>query len=583
MPTLNWIGKEAVEKHHKDVPYRLLEPIVELSCGEEQSGNLIVQGDNLHALKALLPRYAGKVKCIYIDPPYNTGNEKWTYNDNVNSPEIRKWLGETVGKEGETLDRHDRWLCMMYPRLILLKQFLTDDGVIFISIDDNELHNLRLLMNEIFEERNFIANIIWKKKTNGNNVGHIPAVHDYIVTYAKNESSLKLFEVQQSDEYIKSSYSNPDNDSRGPWTTSDLSANHKGPYFEITNPVTGEKFFPPKGRYWVFNEEEVNKRIQEGRIIFGKSGTARPVQRVFLSERETTQKVDTWFDKQGYNADGMKTLSDILGGKVFDHPKPPNLIKFLLNFATDKNSIVMDSFAGSGATAHAVLQKNEEDGGNRKFILIELDENNAKNITSKRVSKVIQGYDFKGKLKKTLSSHKLNFQALKKANTILEDFEKLKAQYSQEFNKIKSEVNDGCLQLVGEVEVDQKMPPLPGDFLYCILSADPLFEANGHIRSNVSFSELAEFVWFCETGTGYTGKADSPLLGIYEGRAIYLLYNGILKDLTEQGGNILTKQVLDVLPKFEGIKVIYAAANRLGGKAKRANIVFKQTPYALEV
>lgn len=362
-----------------------------------------------------------------------------------------------------------------------------------------------------------------------------------------------------------------------------MSANHKGPYFEITNPVTGEKFFPPKGRYWVFNEDEVNKRIQEGRIIFGKSGTARPVQRVFLFERETTQKVDTWFDKQGYNADGMKTLSDILGGKVFDHPKPPNLIKFLLNFATDKNSIVMDSFAGSGATAHAVLQKNEEDGGNRKFILIELDENNAKNITSKRVRKVIHGYDFKGKLKKTLSSHKLNFQALKKANTILEDFEKLKAQYSQEFNKIKSEVNDGCLQLVGEVEVEQKMPPLPGDFLYCTLSVDPLFEANGHIRSNVSFSELAEFVWFCETGTGYTGKADSPLLGIYEGRAIYLLYNGILKDLTEHGGNILTKQVFDVLPKFEGVKVIYAAANRLGGKAKRENIVFKQTPYALEV
>ena len=150
MPTLNWIGKEAVVKHHKDVPYRLLEPVPELSCGDPGSGNLIVQGDNLHALKALLPRYAGQVKCIYIDPPYNTGNENWVYNDNVNSPEIRKWLGHVVGGEGETLDRHDRWLCMMYPRLSLLRHFLREDGAIFISIDDNEIAALRLLMDEIF-------------------------------------------------------------------------------------------------------------------------------------------------------------------------------------------------------------------------------------------------------------------------------------------------------------------------------------------------------------------------------------------------------------------------------------------------
>ena len=167
MPTLNWIGKDAVVKHHKDVPFRLLEPVPELSCGPDQSGlvsgNLIVQGDNLHALKALLPRYAGQVKCIYIDPPYNTGNEGWAYNDNVNSPEIRKWLGAVVGKEGETLDRHDRWLCMMYPRLVLLRQFLREDGAIFVSIDDNEVATLRLLMDEIFGASNFVATVLWQK------------------------------------------------------------------------------------------------------------------------------------------------------------------------------------------------------------------------------------------------------------------------------------------------------------------------------------------------------------------------------------------------------------------------------------
>src|SRR5574343_374571 len=186
MPTLNWIGKEAVVKHHKEVPFRLLEPVPELSCGPADAGNLIVQGDNLHALKALLPRYAGKVKCIYIDPPYNTGNEGWVYNDNVNSPEIRKWFGEVVGKEGETLDRHDRWLSMMYPRLVLLKQFLSDDGVIFVSIDDDEVHHLRGLMDELFGSRRRLATFVWRTDGNFDNQAKIKNCHEYVLAYASN-------------------------------------------------------------------------------------------------------------------------------------------------------------------------------------------------------------------------------------------------------------------------------------------------------------------------------------------------------------------------------------------------------------
>jgi len=187
MPTLNWIGKEAVVKHHKDVPFRLLEPVTELACGDNQgkdSGNLIVQGDNLHALKALLPRYAGQVKCIYIDPPYNTGNEGWVYNDNVNSPEIRKWLGDVVRKEGETLDRHDRWLCMMYPRLVLLKQFLSDDGVIFVSIDDDEVHHLRGILDEIFGVRRRLSTFVWRTDGNFDNQAKIKNCHEYVLAYA---------------------------------------------------------------------------------------------------------------------------------------------------------------------------------------------------------------------------------------------------------------------------------------------------------------------------------------------------------------------------------------------------------------
>ena len=195
MPTLNWIGKQAVVQHHKEVPFRLIEPDAELSCGAADSGNLIVQGDNLHALKALLPRYAGQVKCIYIDPPYNTGNEGWVYNDNVNSPEIKKWLGEVVGKEGETLDRHDRWLCMMYPRLLLLKQFLHEDGVIFMSIDDDEMHHLRALADEIFGAKNRLATFVWRTDGNFDNQAKIKNCHEYIIVYAITPEKFKHPEV----------------------------------------------------------------------------------------------------------------------------------------------------------------------------------------------------------------------------------------------------------------------------------------------------------------------------------------------------------------------------------------------------
>ena len=219
MPTLDWIGKKAVVKHHKDVPYRLLEPVAEFSHGDPDSGNLIVQGDNLHALKALLPRYTGKVKCIYIDPPYNTGNEGWVYNDNVNSPEINKWLGEVVGKEAEDLSRHDKWLCMMYPRLLLLKQFLGEDGAIFISIDDNESAKLRLLMDEIFGGNNFISTVCWIKRVSpANDAKFFSSDTESVMIYAKKASSWKLKRLKRTADQLKN-YKNSDKDSRGTWSS----------------------------------------------------------------------------------------------------------------------------------------------------------------------------------------------------------------------------------------------------------------------------------------------------------------------------------------------------------------------------
>ena len=262
MPKLTWIGKDAVEKHHQDVPTHLLEPVPELSCGDSGSGNLIVQGDNLIALKALLPRYAGKVKCIYIDPPYNTGNEGWAYNDNVNSPEIKKWLGKVVGAEAEDLSRHDKWLCMMYPRLVLLKQFLREDGVIFVSIDDNEQAYLKLLMDEIFAERNFIANICWQKKQSPqNDATNFSDMHDFIIVYAKNKKKSKSDNLGwQRNLLVKTEkqtlrYKNPDNDLRGNWASGDLTSNKNkferpNLFYSIVNPNTNTEVFPPESRVW---------------------------------------------------------------------------------------------------------------------------------------------------------------------------------------------------------------------------------------------------------------------------------------------------------------------------------------------
>lgn len=590
MPTLNWIGKDAVMKHHKEVPFRLLEPVPELSCGPADTGNLIVQGDNLHALKALLPRYAGQVKCIYIDPPYNTGNEGWVYNDNVNSPEIRRWLGEVVGKEGETLDRHDRWLCMMYPRLVLLRQFLRDDGAIFISLDDNEIGPLRLLLDEIFGSKNFVTTIAWQKIfTIKNSAKHFSEMHDYVVVYSKKKDIWKRNLLPRSSS-AEDDYSNPDNDERGDWTSNALQSRNyysKGTY-SITCPGGRVIEGPPRGTYWRMEEEKLWELDGDNRVWWGKSKNNSPRIKKFLDEAKDGVVPSTWWEHKfaGTNSGAKTELREILGEQeqeLFNTPKPWQLIQRILQVATDKDSIVMDSFSGSGSTAHAVLKQNARDGGSRKFILIEMKEDVAAEVTAKRVSKVMAGYPYTGSSREELLREKVTFTSLKNAAEILERVSFIEETERDRFTRIKKEVKDGELVVTGELDVDEELPGLGGGFQFCRLSVAPLFDADGQIRSDVKFAQLAEFVWFAETGTGFTGSADSPLLGVHEGRAIYLLYNGILKDKSVAGGNVLTGPVFDVLPKFAGPKVVYAAANRMGARAAREGITFKQTPYALEV
>ena len=394
MPTLNWLGKDKVVTYDAQVAYHVLNHVYNFGGKSE---NKIIHGDNLLALKSLLPLYEGRVKCIYIDPPYNTGNEGWIYNDNVNSPQIQKWLGQVVGREGEDFSRHDKWLCMMYPRLKLLKRLLSDDGAIFISIDDNEVANLKLICNEIFGSQNFIANVTWEKMyTTKNDSSAISNCHEYIVIYAKNLEMFKINLLPRTED-MNARYKNPDNDPRGVWKPIPLYGKGESSTgrYPVVNPQNGRTYFPPENSHWRFRQADTEKMIADNKIYWGKDGTAKPNVKRFLFEVQQGAKAKSlWkFDEVGHNHEARTEIKNIFDANIFDTPKPTRLIERILQIATEKNSIVLDSFAGSGTTAHAVIKLNQEDGGNRKFILVEL-ESYAENITAERVRRIGGSFDF---------------------------------------------------------------------------------------------------------------------------------------------------------------------------------------------
>ena len=537
MPTLDWIGKRAVLNHHREIPFHLLKANPGLSAGDPGAGNLLVQGDNLLGLKALLPYYAGQVKCIYIDPPYNTGNENWVYNDAVNSPEMRDWLGKVVGAEAEDLSRHDKWLCMMYPRLQLLRDFLSEDGAVFISIDDKEQHHLRMLLDEVFGPRNFVATIIWQKVYSPkNSARHLSEDHDYIVVYARNAERWRPNLMSRSAKQDKA-YKNRDEDPRGPWKTSDLSARNyysKGTY-SITTPSGRVIPAPPKGMYWRVSKDVFKELDTDGRIWWGKAGSAIPQIKRFLTDvKQGVVPQTLWkYDEVGHTQEAKKELVSIVdfasSDDVFVTPKPVRLLRRILEIGADKDSIVLDSFAGSGTTGHAVLAANREDGGKRRFLMVEMDVTIASKVTAQRIAKVVQGYT----------------------------------------------------PLTGATE---PVPGTGGGFQFCTM-ADPLLDSSGDVRPDLTFLEVAAHVYFSETGAPLAaGAGQSPLLGVHEGEAVYLLYNGILGDRKPEGGNILTGTVLEQLPVHRGPKVIYGEGCRLGeARLERDGIVFKQMPYQIKV
>ncbi len=534
MPTLDWIGKDAVRNHHLHIPFHLLRADAELSCGDPGSGNLLVQGDNLLALKALLPYYAGKVKCIYIDPPYNTGKENWVYNDNVNSPEMKAWLGRVVGGEAEDLSRHDKWLCMMYPRLQLLHQMLREDGSLWMSIDDNEVQHARMVLDEIFGAQNFVATVIWQKIfAPKGSARHLSANHDFILIYAKN-SNIWQRNLQPRTEYQDQRYKNPDNDPRGVWASDNLTARNYyslGTY-PITTPSGRVIDGPTKGTYWRVSKETFEELDKDNRIWWGENKNNMPRLKRFLSEVQSGIVPQTiWLHQEVGNTQEakkeiVKLLADITD--VFPTPKPTRLIERILEIATNPGDLVLDSFAGSGTTGQAVLQKGER----RRFILIEMDEQIAPVITAERLRRVIQGYKWKDQ----------------KGNPRHED-------------------------------------GLGGGFAFCRLG-ETLFDENGLIRTEVSFLELAQHVFFIETGAPLPQdyRPGSPLLGVHEGAAVYLLYNGILKDTELFNGNMLTPEILRTLPEHVGPRVIYANGTAFtSSRLAEMGILFKQIPYDIRI
>ncbi|WP_130838540.1 site-specific DNA-methyltransferase [Lachnoclostridium sp. Marseille-P6806] len=519
MPSLNWIGKDKVLNHHNEVPYRVLNK--KYSYGDDDAGNMVIHGDNLEALKSLLPKYEGKIRCIYIDPPYNTGNEGWIYNDNVNDPKIKKWLGEVVGKEGDDLSRHDKWLCMIYPRLRLLQKLMhRDEGVIFISIDENEIETLKMVCNEIFGKSKHIATIAWQKRYSRENRGAFGDAHEYILVYASNVEKFKEIHHKVGfDEKQEKIYKNPNNDPKGRWRGVPMTAQGYRPnqMYGIETP-SGKVVYPPKGRCWSTVESEYKKLLAAGRIYFGKNGDGQPQTIRYLSEVEGAVPWSWWpSDEVGHTDEAKKEIMSIFPDResIFDTPKPLRLIERILQIATDKDSIILDSFAGSGTTAHAVLNINRKDGGERKFIIIEMDEY-ADEITAERVKRVIQGYG----------------------------------------------------------EGNNKKDGIGGGFSFYELGEQLLID-NENINPDVDNEVIREYIWYMETKKSYerSNANDNPYyLGIHNDTAYYFNYE---KDRQ----TVLDNEFLKSIKTKADAYVIYSdTCNLSDTKMNRFNITFKKIP-----
>jgi adenine-specific DNA-methyltransferase len=507
MPTLSWLTRDDDIRAAQRVPYRLLEEAPALSAGDPATGNMLIQGDNLDALKALLPFYAGQVNCIYIDPPYNTRSAFEHYDDNL---------------------EHTQWLALMWPRLEILRDLLAENGSIFVSIDDNEGHYLKVIMDEIFGRNNFITNVIWRKNYSPkSSARHFSEDHDHILVYARNADIWVPNPMPRTEKQDKA-YKNLDDDPRGPWKTSDLSARNfysLGRY-AITTPSGRVIDGPPGGNYWRVSEENFWKMAADNRVWWGRKGDAIPQIKRFLNEVKQGITPQTFwsYEEVGHTQEAKQEILALFGSDVFITPKPERLMDRVIRVSTNPGDLVVDSFLGSGTTA-AVAHKM-----GRRYIGIEMGEH-AVTHCAPRLKKVIDGE--------------------------------------------QGGISEGVGWKGG------------GGFRFYRLGP-PVFDEEGHIRPDISFPVLAAHIWFSETATPWTATRRTPFLGIQAGQAFALLYNGILGDKRPEGGNVLTRATLALIraaiakadPKFAGPVTVYGEQSRITAPTlDREAVTFKQTPY----
>lgn len=639
MPSLNWIGKEKIITHHAEVPFRVLEHRYGFNSASPEddslvgAGNIIIHGDNLAALKSLLPEYEGQVDCIYIDPPYNTGNEKWRYNDNVNEPHLLRWLGEVVGAEGEDFTRHDKWLCMMYPRLVLLRQLLSEKGAIFISIDDNEVSRLRTICDDIFGANCFKGDVIWHKTYSPRNDSKgIPTETDHILVYSKSKDWLPK-RLERAEE-MNTVYKNPDNDI-APWRNDNPCASdastHQGMVYAIQHPFTGDLVYPYQNGHWRYGQEQMfeymsgwceyelrelddaerraeicgvpvetvrpgvkaimlkgsleesrtkaQKVLETGpwpRFYFTKNGLGGIARKTYLNAVEGKLITTFWdYTEVGHTDAATKELKAIFGGRSpFETPKPSSLIERIVQIATDEDSIVLDAFAGSGSTAHAVISQNKKDKGNRKFVLVELMDY-AEDITAERIRRVMSGYPYKGKIKEELYRKALTSANLAKVPKFLEEANAIRVANADKFTKIsKPTVKDNAIVVVGELQVDEMMPGLGGAFDFYELG-ESLFKENDTLNENIGTDRIREYIYYSETHQHLNrpqSKEYPYLLDYYDGTGYFFYYEP--DRLTT-----LSQETLDLVPHRADHYVIYADVCTISkDRLSKMNITFKKIP-----
>ncbi|MGO2355613.1 MAG: site-specific DNA-methyltransferase [Marinomonas foliarum] len=601
MPTLDFKGKQFVYSHHLSVPFRELKVVADKSLPQEGKAaslddNLIIHGDNLEALKALLPTHAGKVDCIFIDPPYNTGNEGWCYNDNVRSPLMQEWLKKSANPvDKEDMERHDKWLCMMWPRLILLRELLNENGSIFITIGDDEQHALRLLLDEIFGRENFITSICWKRKVSpSNDAEYFSSDHDWLLVYAKNQEEWSINRLPMNEGQLKN-YTSSDDDERGAWSSGTYTCNKSKSerpnlYYGITNPNTGEVVYPSETAVWKFSQEKTIALQNDDMLYWGKDGkSTKPRLKKFLSDAKGVVPRSVWdYSDSGSTQSASIELSKIFNGvSPFPTPKPSVLISKILKIATDENSIILDSFAGSGTTAHAVLEANKSDEGNRKFILIEC-EDYADEVTAERVRRVINGYPFKGNQKQELLSEKITWSVFEKKHAeLLEQIAKVEAKHGKDFDKIKKELKDGVLTVTGERKVDEFAPGIGGSFTYCTLGEPIQIESLLTGEAMPSFDALARYVFYTATGQSLetVAKASADgFIGETDLFRIHLFYRPDSEWLRSNEAALNADKV-EVIAKNNATKkrtIVFAVAKFMSQKdLTEKRIEFCQLPYAI--